>query len=180
MLLGDRRIRHHVGDGRAFLRRTDTRYDLIEADAMLPTHAGAGNLYSVEYFELLRDRLAPGGLAVTWAPTERIRASLLYVFPHVLMFPTIAIGSLTPIPFDRDLVFARLDDPHTRHYYERGEVDALAAVSYLLQTPPVSYGPSFDRTTLTDVNRDLFPQDEFRRRTPGRRFAVPVTPEHRP
>ena len=48
-------------------------YDIIEADALRPTSAFAGNLYSVEYFALLRDHLEPGGYAVTWAATERDR-----------------------------------------------------------------------------------------------------------
>ena len=33
------------------------RYDIIEADALRPTSAFSGNLYSLEYFALLRDHL---------------------------------------------------------------------------------------------------------------------------
>ncbi len=38
-----------VGDGRNYMLLTDARYDVITADVIVPMHAGAGNLYSVEY-----------------------------------------------------------------------------------------------------------------------------------
>ena len=37
-----------VGDGRNYMLLTDARYDVITADVIVPMHAGAGNLYSVE------------------------------------------------------------------------------------------------------------------------------------
>lgn len=161
MLLNDGRIRFRFTDGRAYLRQTEQRYDIIEADALLPTKVGAGNLYSVEYFELLRDRLAPGGFAVTWTPTARTRTSFLAVFPHVLFFRTMGIGSLEPIAYDREVVLARLRDPFTKAYYDAGGVDALKALQSSLSEQPTVYGPAFDRSALTDVNRDLAPRDEF-------------------
>jgi spermidine synthase len=161
MLLRDERIQHTIADGRAFLRRSRTRYDIIEADALLPQHAGAGNLYSVEYFELLRARLKPGGFAVTWTPTPRTLASLLLAFPHVLAFRDVAIGSETPIHYSRTLVSDRLSEPFTRDYYRRGDVNVVRALASTLGRAPAVFDPGFDRSRLTDVNRDLRPSDEF-------------------
>ncbi len=101
-LLADGRVHYTFTDGRAFMARSAARYDVIEADALRPTSAYAGNLYSVEYFELVRSRLAPGGLGVTWAPTPRILATFCSVFPHVLRFDDVLIGSQTRIAFDRE------------------------------------------------------------------------------
>jgi spermidine synthase len=70
-LLSDPRLKLEFADGRAFLRREREPWDVIETDALRPHAARAGNLYSFEYFTPLRDRLAPGGLGVTWAPTGR-------------------------------------------------------------------------------------------------------------
>ena len=95
-LLAELRIRHHFTDGRTLLRHSADRYDIIEADALRPTSAYSGNLYSVEYFELLRDRLAPDGLAVTWTPTPRVRDTFVSVFPFVLIFSDLALGSMHP------------------------------------------------------------------------------------
>ncbi|MEO8483968.1 MAG: spermidine synthase [Acidobacteriota bacterium] len=163
MLLDDARVVYHFTDGRTYLRRSTARYDVIEADALLPTSAYAGNLHSVEYFQLLRDSLAPGGFAVTWTPTERTRASMLRVFPYVMMFRWMAVGSLTPIVFDREAIQARLDVPFTARRFADGHVNVHAALELFLKEGAVPYGPDFDRSVLTDLNHDLFPQDEFNR-----------------
>ena len=160
-LLTDDRVNHWFTDGRALLRKGQRRYDIIEADALRPTSAYAGNLFSVEYFELLRAQLNPGGLAVTWTPTPRVVDSFLKAFPHVLVFGSLAAGSETPIAFDRAAIQKRLEHPFTRDYYQRANIALNVAMTHCLQTDPTVYGPDFDRTALIDVNRDLFPKDEF-------------------
>jgi predicted membrane-bound spermidine synthase len=160
-LLNDDRVQHWFTDGRALLRKGGRRYDIIEADALRPTSAYAGNLFSVEYFELLRAHLNPGGIAITWTPTLRVVDSFIKAFPHVLYFERLAAGSETPIEFDRAAIERRMQDPFTRDYYARGGIALDVAVRPCLESPPAVYGPGFDRTKLTDVNRDLFPKDEF-------------------
>ena len=160
-LLSDGRIHHHFTDGRAFLRRSLERYDIIEADALRPTSAYSGNLYSVEYFELVRDRLATGGFAVTWAPTQRVLASLSAVFPFVLAFDDIAVGSLSPIDFDPSAIRERLRDPFSRAHYGTGQVDIEAALAKYLAADPIRLTPASSRPPERDLNRDLFPRDEF-------------------
>jgi spermidine synthase len=160
-LLNDERVHHWFTDGRALLRKGQRRYDIIEADALRPTSAYAGNLFSVEYFELLRAHLNPGGFAVTWTPTPRVVDSFVKAFPHVLVFDSLAAGSETPIAFDRAAINARLQHSFTREYFQRANVALDPAMMHCLQADPRVYGPDFDRTTLVDVNRDLFPKDEF-------------------
>jgi spermidine synthase len=161
ILLQDARVHHWFTDGRAFVRKGGRRYDIIEADALRPMSAYAGNLFSVEYFELLRSRLNPGGLAATWTPTPRVVDSFVKVFPHVLLFEGLALGSTTPVRFARSAIEARIQQRFTHDYYGRAGIalDQLLA-PYLKQAPRV-YGPEFDRTSLVNVNRDLFPKDEF-------------------
>jgi spermidine synthase len=160
-LLLDARIEHVVGDGRAYLMRTPRRFDIIEADALRPTSASSGNLYSDAYFTLVRDRLASNGLAATWVPTLRVHNTFVKVFPHVLRFPGIALGSREPIEFEPTTIAARAADPAVRDYYQRAGIDIGALMQPYLDTLPGRFGPEFDRTTLTDVNTDLFPKDEF-------------------
>lgn len=159
-LLGDRRIEHVFADGRSFLMRSRRRYDLIEADALRPGSAGSGLVYSEEFFRLVRSRLAEGGLAVTWAPTARVRNAFVRVFPFVAGFPGILLGSGEPIAIDRAAVAARVADPRVRRHFDTAgiDIDALVA-TYLAE--PVFFGPDFDRASLRDVNTDLFPRDEF-------------------
>jgi spermidine synthase len=66
--LHDRRVQLHIEDARMFLERTDQRYDLITGEPPPPLAPGAVNLYTRDYFSLVRDRLAEGGIATYWLP----------------------------------------------------------------------------------------------------------------
>jgi spermidine synthase len=68
--LDDPRVRVHVEDGRFFLLTTDRRFDLITAEPPPPRNAGVVNLYSQEYFSLVRARLSEGGIATHWLPVS--------------------------------------------------------------------------------------------------------------
>jgi predicted membrane-bound spermidine synthase len=70
--LRDPRVHVHVEDGRWFLQTTDRRYDLITGEPPPPKHAGVVNLYTREYFELVRSRLAPGGIHSYWLPVHEL------------------------------------------------------------------------------------------------------------
>ena len=70
--LADPRFESHVGDGRFFLLATDRRYDLITSEPPPPKHAGVENLYTQEFFALVRDRLAEGGINSHWLPTHAL------------------------------------------------------------------------------------------------------------
>jgi spermidine synthase len=159
-LLNNPRIEHVFGDGRTHLMRGGRLYDLIEADALRPGSAYAGNLYSEEYFRLIRDRLTPNGLAATWAPTARIQSTFLRVFPYVVALPAMLVGSNAPIEVDQAAVAARLADPRVRDYYSNADIDIERLVGQYLASPTF-YTPSFNREALTDVNTDLFPRDEY-------------------
>ena len=161
-ILSDRRIDFIEGDGREYLRRSRRRFDVIEADALRPGSALSGNLYSVEYFELMRRHLKPGGLAVTWGATARVLKTFLRVFPHVVWIGDILIGSDTAIPFDASVIRARLNDPFSRTHYAKSKGDLARSVGeYLAAHPAAVFGPNHDRSTIRDVNTDLFPKDEF-------------------
>jgi predicted membrane-bound spermidine synthase len=160
VVLEDRRIQHVFGDGRLILQTRDESFDIIEADALRPNSAFAGNLYSDEYFKLLRDRLNPGGYAVTWVPTDRVGQTFLRVFEHAAHFGSILIGSNAPIQIDHDAVERRLTDPVVQQYFGSASVrinelirEAMAGVRII--------GPDPERLKVTDINTDVHPKDEF-------------------
>jgi spermidine synthase len=70
--LEDPRVRVRVEDGRFFLLTTDRRYDLITGEPPPPKNAGVVNLYSREYFSLVRGRLTDGGMASYWLPVYQL------------------------------------------------------------------------------------------------------------
>jgi spermidine synthase/MFS family permease len=159
-LLTDARINYHFTDGRTFLQRSREPYDIIEADALRPNSAYAGNLYSVEYFALLRDRLRPDGLAVSWSPTRRVFFGMLHEFPYVADFGTVVIGSKSPITVDRATVEARMRSTFTNLYYAAGGIRIEELMASYLSRQPALIGPGDARGEL-NVNYDLFPKDEF-------------------
>ncbi|MBW2292506.1 MAG: fused MFS/spermidine synthase [Deltaproteobacteria bacterium] len=70
--LHDPRVEVHVEDGRYFLQATDRRFDLITGEPPPPGAAGVVNLYTREYFELVHDRLAEGGIVSYWLPIHAV------------------------------------------------------------------------------------------------------------
>lgn len=70
--LNDERVDFHIEDGRFFLQVTPKRFDLITAEPPPPRVAGVVNLYTQEYFELIRDRLNPGGITSYWLPVHSV------------------------------------------------------------------------------------------------------------
>jgi len=162
-LLDDPRVKHYRRDGRSHLARTMTRYDVIEADALRPDGAYAGHLYSVEYFALVSARLKPGGFAVSWVPTARTLDSMRAVFPHVMVWGEIAIGSAHAIGIDRSVVQSRLDHPFTASRFRAAGVDLSVMVNEMLDEPPQIYTPALAHPGPEGFNTDLFPRDEFGR-----------------
>ena len=59
-LLSDPRVTVHIGDGLEFLTQNTTTYDAIITDCSDP-EGPAASLFQQPYFQLLRDRLNPGG-----------------------------------------------------------------------------------------------------------------------
>lgn len=106
-LLRKPNVRVMVGDGRTHLMVTRRRYDIVTADAILPTHAGAGALYSADYYRLVKHVLAPKGLVAQWvgpAGTEQWKMlvrTFVSVFPDATLWSgQILIGGHGPLLID--------------------------------------------------------------------------------
>lgn len=160
-LARDPRFELAVGDGRREIFVSGRRWDVVEADAILPQTSHSGMLYSVEFLRLVRDSLKPGGLFVQWAPTRRVVESFVSVFPHaVLLRPiSVLIGSTAPIALDREALLARLQGPAFRAWAARAEVDPTE-LAPLFAAAPLVWAPDTPRGG-GEVNTDLFPRDEY-------------------
>jgi hypothetical protein len=153
--LDDPRFDIRTADGRNALDRDGASYDLIEADALWPTSPYAGNLYSLEFFQLCARRLNPGGMVTTWAPTDRVRATFRAALPYVVSVANgdVLIGSRSPIPIEPEAWRRRLFDPQMVAYLGPPRVNGVWSEMAGAQALPPP-GPA-------EINLDLFPRDEF-------------------
>jgi len=103
-VLNDPRVRPIVMDGRAWLRRTERRYDVITLEPMPPNFAGVNSLYSREFYQIMADRLRPDGVVAQWLPfhlvnthhAASVAATFQSVFPDAALWidPTNGMGIL--------------------------------------------------------------------------------------
>ena len=107
-------VRPIVADGRTFLLADPTPYDVIVSEPSSPWMTIAANLFTREFFEIGRRRLAPGGIFCQWIqlyglPQEDLKSlmrTFMTVFPNTAVFwgipgqDIILLGSDAPIPVD--------------------------------------------------------------------------------
>jgi hypothetical protein len=148
-----------MGHGRHVLLTEPERYDIIVAETIAPPTAGSNVLFSREFFEEVRSRLEPGGMAVQWAATPRTLATFLGVFPYVRRLNGVLLGSDRPIDLDWSLIGRELGGPAGRVILGSG-VAPEALLTYLRSDPQGRWGPGDPRPD-TAINTDLHPRDEF-------------------
>jgi spermidine synthase len=99
-------------DGRRYLERVPTKYDVIIIDPPPPVQAaGSSLLYSEEFYAVAKQRLQPGGILVQWLPTNgdadmvvSVTEALRNSFPYLRIFHSLEgdgwhfLASERPIP----------------------------------------------------------------------------------
>lgn len=159
-LLSDARIRFHFADGRRFIAEQGKKFDVLEADALRPQSAYSNNVYSREYFSLVKNHLKPGGLAITWSPNRRTYNSFTAVFPYCVEFGPILAGSNEPIEVDISKIRRRWSDPFSDRYYRDAEIDPEKTLGDLLAMARKA-SPDKNATTPNCFNDDLYPRQEL-------------------
>lgn len=159
-LLSSRRFDVTVADGRHSLALDPVRYDVIEADAILPKTALSGLLNSREFFEQVRAKLAPGGIYVQWAPTERSVATFRSVFPYVTMVHPAMLGSDRPIPYSREKIAALLARPDVTAHLKAARIDE-AELAKWFEDKKIEVLNDGKTVPTPSPNTDFFPRDEY-------------------
>jgi len=185
-------VRLRVDDGRNYLLVAPRRYDVITADVIWPMLAGAGNLYSLEYFRLAHRALDGDGIMLQWigAPTEtqykmQVR-TFTSVFPETTFWNggMLMIGRKRPLTISRSAFERRLAEPTIRDGLRSVGVPDFDALLGRYWAGPdemhrfVGDGPvlSDDRPMLEyflSLPRDEPPPDVSGVRSDPRRYVVP-------
>jgi spermidine synthase len=113
-----------VSDGRHELLRTQKQFDLITLEPPPPSASGVVNLYSRDFYELAKSRLAPDGLLAQWWPlttqsdedSRSLVRSMLDAFPYVTLWSTefhemMLVGSRSPITINPEQICDRFATP---------------------------------------------------------------------
>jgi tetratricopeptide (TPR) repeat protein len=138
--LDDPRVRLVLGDARTHLAHGRRRYGTVVSEPSNPWMAGVNNLFTVDYYHLVRARLEPGGVFCQWLQLYELSpetfasllASFLEVFPegHVYSIWCGVELLLVAAPEDARIARERLDTPEVARLLGRAGIespDQLAA-----------------------------------------------------
>jgi spermidine synthase len=126
-VLDDPRTEVVFDDARHFLMTTKEKFDIITSDPIHPWVRGAATLYSLEYLELVRDHLEPGGIVTQWIPlyetnVRSVKSELgtfAKVFPDTTLwnpdlleegYDLVAMGRLKAETIDEAAIQQRMDE----------------------------------------------------------------------
>jgi spermidine synthase len=133
---------------------------VIEADAILPKTGLSGLLNSQEFFRQVKSKLAPGGLYVQWAPTERTVETFRSVFPYVTMVHPALLGSDRPIPYAREKILELLERPEIDIHLTSARVDRAELLKWF-EDKKVEVLNDGKTVPASSPNTDFFPRDEY-------------------
>ena len=167
--LADPRARVIAGDGRTHLFLGRAQFDVIVSEPSNPWVAGVATLFTREFFQAARRRLAAGGVLCQWAHTYDIRpadlrsivATFASEFPNGTVWlvgagDLLFIGSDRPLDGQLDELTARFKRPGVAASLKSvGVADAASLLSLYIGGPGAlrAFGDgaalqSDDRTTL--------------------------------
>lgn len=184
-VLGHPRVHIRVDDGRNFLQRVRIPYDVITADAIIPRHAGANSLNSVEYFRLVRAALAPDGVALHWnggathAEHRLILRAFVDAFPHATLWGdgSLMIGTKEPLTVSRARIEGMLNDPSSRQALALMNIASLDHMLRIFKAGPRAIATYLEGSATLSDDRPQLEYYESLPQEPLRLLDVSGTPD---
>lgn len=152
-----------IDDGRNFLQHTRRQFDVITADIIQPGHAGAGHVYSREYFSLVRRALREDGVALQWighrppAEYKMIMRTFLDVFPEATLWDggSMLVGTRRPLRISPAVFERHRAHPATRAALEAARFTDFDALRRLYTAGPAEMRSFVGPGPLLTDNRPL-------------------------
>ncbi len=120
-VLQDPRVRVAAADGRSYVRTAPGRYDVVISQPSDIWISGVANLFSVEFYETIRENLTPDGIICQWLPaysmsSQELRMvvrTLLSVFPSATLWQAsrgeyVFLGQVRPLALDAGRLASRI------------------------------------------------------------------------
>jgi spermidine synthase len=103
-LLADNRIHVVIDDGRRYLNSVNTKYDVVLMDPLRSSTAYSNNIYSREFFEIIKAHLNEGGVLMVWLDNlDVIPKTLTTVFKHMRLDHSFCIVSDSELNLEQSL-----------------------------------------------------------------------------
>jgi spermidine synthase len=140
------KVHIEIDDARHFVLTTKQKFDAITSDPFDPWVKGAATLYTKEFFELLKQRLKPGGVVTVFvqlyeSSEDAVKsevATFLDAFPDGMIFgnsvngmgyDVVLLGQAEPRPINIDDIEQRLERPsYARVKQSLGEIGFTSAL----------------------------------------------------
>ncbi|MFC1500540.1 fused MFS/spermidine synthase [Candidatus Zixiibacteriota bacterium] len=148
--LADERVELIMQDAKTYLlTRPENKYNLILSEPSNPWIAGIGGLFTLEYFQTLKERLEPGGVVAQWIHVyemsdETLNSVLITfseIFPYVSLWgmsttDLLLVGSAQPIDWDFDAASKAFDIPGVRSDLQQLAVnDLFGLLAHQIMSP---------------------------------------------
>jgi len=122
------KVHVRIDDARHFVEATNEKFDAVTSDPLDPWVKGAAMLYTVEFFEMVKQHLNPGGVVTLFVQlyesnTEAVKSEIgtfLEVFPNGIVwgntnegkgYDLVLLGQVEPTKIDVDAIEAKLQRP---------------------------------------------------------------------
>jgi spermidine synthase len=148
-VLKDPRTEVIYDDGRHYIRTTQEKFDIITSDPIDPWVKGCAALNTVEYYEMCKAHLKPGGVMSLWIPlyecnsaaAKSLIATFFKVFPNGILwsndaegegYDAVLFGQVEPTRIDLDQWHERLArQDHARVRQSLRDVQFNSVISLL-------------------------------------------------
>jgi len=174
------RVRRIVDDGRNFLvRHPGELFDVVTLEPPPPSQAGMADLYSKEFYELVRDHLTPDGMAAQWIPlhtqkdsdTRMLLATFQEVFPNATLWWT-ATGETMVLGPKSDKA---ISPGHIGRYFDLPDVRRSLAEIGIHNSAEFRQALFLDSAGLREYTRDAPVMSDDR---PVIEYRFPPNPTH--
>ena len=144
-VLNDPRTELIIDDGRHFLATTQEKFDVISTDPIHPWVRGAASLYTEEFYQLVADRLNPGGYLTQWVPfyetddkaVKSQIATFFKAFPNATIwnsqsgtkgYDVTLLGNIDPLQINEQLIDATTSHLNLVNSLRQTEIDNVFAL----------------------------------------------------
>jgi spermidine synthase len=157
--IAGKEVRVVYDDGRHYIRTLpkEKKFDIITSDPIDPWVKGCAALNTVEYYEMCKAHLNPGGVMSLWIPIyesdeetiKSVLSTFFQVFPNGMIFSNdlagqgydaVLLGQVEPTRIDLDKLHETLNSPSYAPVKQSLMEVGFGAVSKTAEWDPIAYG----------------------------------------